>query len=99
VGGNHANHQKGEIMVAAEALQRAPLDQPLRITCQNQQIIENLTSKLRTLEDKEWSNTKHGAEFRSAASWARRRRGKTYFRLEKTTRNIHVEAEMRAKIE
>jgi exonuclease III len=99
VGGKQASRQKGEIMAIAEALKRAPPDIPLRVLCQSKQNIEKMTSKLRILEDKGWSNTKHGDELRAAASWARKRKAKTYFKLAKNTRDSQLEAGIRAEVE
>jgi exonuclease III len=83
VGGKGISKQRGEIMAISEALRLAPTDQPLRVICQNRHTVENLTSKLRKLEDKGWIDTRNGDIFRIAAAWAKRRSAKTYFKIEK----------------
>jgi exonuclease III len=87
VGGPGANQRKGEIMAVSEALRLAPHDQPLRIMCRDRQTVENLTIKLNSLEDKGWIHTSNGDAFKAAASWAKRRQAKTYFRVTKIAKN------------
>jgi exonuclease III len=87
VGGDHVSRQKGEAMAIVEALRTAPPDQPLRVICQSRQAVENLTTKLRYRENKGWITVKHGDIFRKAAAWAKKRRAKTYFKVQKIARS------------
>jgi exonuclease III/ribonuclease HI len=99
IGGPGASRQRGEIMAIADALRRTPHDQPLRILCQSSQAVENLTTKLKSLEDKGWMNVKHGDIFRSAASWAKKRRAKTYFKVARAAKQGRPESEIHEELD
>jgi hypothetical protein len=94
VKGPKPSRQRGDIMAIAEALRRAPKDQPLRIISQNRQIVEYMTTKMKNMENKGWINVKHGDILRSAASWAKSRTAKTYFCAKKIARDGKPEAEI-----
>jgi exonuclease III len=82
-GGTGVSQQKGEIMAVSEALRIAPHDQPLRIVCRDRRTVENMTIKLKSLEDKGWIHTSNGDVYQAAATWAKRRQARTYFRVAK----------------
>jgi hypothetical protein len=94
IGDANASRQRGEAMALAEALRTAPQDQPLRIICQNRQMVENMTTKLKSRENKGWIMTKHGDILRKAAAWAKKRRARTYFKVAKIAKADRPESEI-----
>jgi ribonuclease HI len=80
VPGPQQSNQAGEIVAIIAAIEKTPINQPLRIISDSKYVIEGLTSNLTKWEDQGWIGTKNAKLFKRAAFLLKRRTATTSFK-------------------